>query len=84
MSLDRKPDVSRYIDSDQPLAGKCMSCGKSMGCLRMDAESESNGYGKTFHEPGVWTDLLSAECPNCGARVFVMGAEEFRKVVGGA
>ena len=74
-------EAPRYSDPDGPMAGRCMSCKTVMGCLRGDAESRAPKYGDTFPEPGTWSDLLSAECPHCGARVFVMAAEEFQRAL---
>lgn len=70
------PEPPRYSDPEELLAGKCMSCSTVVNCLRKDAVQR-----KDNHEPGTWSDLVSAECPKCGARVFVMTAVEFAKIV---
>ena len=72
---------TRYLDPEEPLAGKCMTCKTAVGCLRRDAESKAPTYGAIVQELGRWSDLLSTGCPQCGARVFLMSALEFRKVV---
>jgi len=72
-----KPEPPRYADLDEVLAGRCMTCKTTVSCLRRDAVP-----GSKQPELGTWADLLSAECPNCQARVFVMNAAEFAKVVG--
>jgi DNA-directed RNA polymerase subunit RPC12/RpoP len=79
--LTREPDTSRYNDIDEPMAGKCMTCKTIVSCLRSQAVARTPKYGEAFPEPGTWADLLSTECPNCKARVFVMNAKEFRAVV---
>lgn len=79
--LTHKPDSARYRDMDEPMAGKCMTCKHIVSCLRKDAVAVVSRYGDAFPEPGTWTDLLSTECPNCKARVFVMSAKEFKHVV---
>lgn len=76
--LKRDPPAPRYVDPEEPLAGKCMTCTTVVGCLRKDASGGPRPWGGTS-EPGAWKDLLSTECPNCKARVFVMAAEEFRR-----
>ena len=75
--LKRELPPSRYSDPEEPLAGKCMTCKTVVSCLRRDTARS----GKP--ELGVWGDLVSAECPSCGARVFVMPAAEFWKIVEG-
>ena len=66
-------------DPEEPLAGKCMTCKTVVACLRRDTDPKGERL-----ELGVWGDLVSAECPGCGARVFVMPAAEFWKIVGKA
>lgn len=73
--LKPTPQPPRYSDPEEPLAGKCASCGAVIQCLRMDARPPS---GKP--EPGVWGDLPCAECPACGAKTFLMPAADFRAV----
>lgn len=75
--LKPRPEPPRYSDPEEVLAGKCMTCRTVVSCLRMDARK-----GKET-ELGTWGDLLATGCPSCGARVFVMPAEEFRKIAGG-
>lgn len=79
------PEPPRYSDPEEPLAGKCMTCGTVVGCLRMDAKAGTDrsapGQWDNSGGLGSWSDLISAECPNCGARVFVMPAVEFQKVI---
>lgn len=71
----------RYTDPDEPLVGRCLTCGTVVTCLRRDARKGSGT------EPGAWGDLLGTECPGkaggkpCRARVFIMPAAEFRRVV---
>ena len=72
------PELPRYSDPEEPMAGKCMTCGTVVGCLRRDAVRK----GKAT-EPGTWGDLLSIGCPGCGARVFVMPAGDFHKIAAG-
>lgn len=79
--LQRRPEAPRYQNPDEPLAGKCLTCGKVVGCLRRDAIIESGGaFGGRSMAPGVWSDLPSTGCPDCGARVFVMPMAEFQKL----
>lgn len=72
---------SRYTDPDESLAGKCLTCGTIVGCLRRDAVSR-----RGVQDLGAWGDLLSTECPGtvkgklCGARVFLMSAVNFQKI----
>lgn len=72
------PEPPRYSDPEEELAGKCMTCLTVVGCLRRDAARPAKET-----ELGTWGDVLSTECPQCGARVFVMPAGEFRKVAVG-
>lgn len=78
--LKRDPVPPRYSDPEELLAGKCMTCGTVVSCLRRDAVKRADGK-----ELGAWGDLLSVECPghgrHCGARVFLMSATEFQRVV---
>lgn len=80
--LKREPSAPRYPDPEEPLVGRCMTCKTVVGCLRKDARgSGSTSFQGSLAEPGAWKDLLSAECPTCGARVFLMAAKEFERVV---
>lgn len=74
--LKREPPPSRYLNPDEPLAGKCMTCGTIVRCLRRDTD-----HGRKKPQLGTWDDLLSVECPGCRARVFVMLSTEFRETV---
>ena len=75
--LKREPVPPRYSDPDEPLAGKCASCKTVVSCFRRDARP---GSGK--QEFGNWNDLISTECPNCKAKVFLMPAVEFGNLRG--
>ena len=70
----RPPEPPRYSDPEEQLAGKCMTCGATVACLRRDARGPA-----ARPEPGAWLDVPSAPCPACGARVLVMPAPEFRR-----
>lgn len=71
---------SRYTDPEEALAGRCLTCGTVVSCLRKDAT-------KGAAELGAWGDLLSTECQGqigrklCRARVFLMSATELRATV---
>lgn len=74
----------RYLDPEEPLAGRCMTCKNVVMCLCRDVDASRRGVHRPWgvvYEPGTWADLLSVECPCCEARVFVMSAGEFEKVV---
>ena len=73
--LKRKPPEPRYLDPEEPLAGKCMTCQTIVSCVRREVALPT---GK--QELGTWGDLLSVECPKCKARVFVMKAAEFQEI----
>lgn len=71
----RTPEDTRYSDPEAVLAGKCLTCSTVVQCLRRDAVKQSKGM------LGTWSDLLSTECPECKARVFVMPVEALKKAV---
>lgn len=73
----KRPDAvpPRYSDPEELLMGSCMTCRAVVSCLRQDAARRTKNT-----EPGMWGDLISAECPSCKARVFVMSAHEFRLI----
>lgn len=64
----------RYADPEELLGGKCMTCKAVVQCCRADAVRQKGPVG-------VWADLLSVGCPECGARVFVMPAKDVQKLV---
>lgn len=76
------PPPKRYADPDEPLASKCMTCGTLVSCTLQDAQRSNGGlFAKKTNQLGAWADLVSAECPKCGARVFVMPAGDFKPLV---
>jgi len=75
--LIRKPPESRYLDPEERLAGKCMTCRTIVGCFRREAAPPGSAKGL-----GAWGDLWSTECAECKARVFLMPVLEFQKTVG--
>ena len=75
--LKRVPPFPRYTDPEEVLAGKCLTCKAVVSCLRRDARPPSNKPGGL----GTWDDLPCTGCPSCGAKVFLMSAQEFRKII---
>lgn len=74
--LKPRPPETRYQDPLEVLAGRCGTCSAVVECLRRDARGPD---GKV--NLGTWSDLVCMECPNCRARVFLMPAGEFRKLL---
>lgn len=73
--LNPAPVTPRYSDPDESLMGRCMTCKAVIRCVRSNAQAPSDKL-----QLGAWNDLLSAECPSCGARVFVMAEADFLKL----
>ena len=74
--LKQPQEQPRYPDMEEMMVGRCMSCKSVIRCPRREVRRQGQGIG-------VWSDLLGAECPKCGATVFVMAVEKFLTVSGG-
>lgn len=75
------PPPPRYRDPDEPLAGKCMTCGTIVSCTLQDTQLPRGQFAEKKDYIGAWVDLVSAECPKCGARTFVMPAKDAEPLI---
>ena len=61
-------------DPEEVLKGECKTCRHCFTRERWECEpagKRSKGVGGGF-DMGQWAELPSAECPQCGARVFML------------
>lgn len=73
-------------DPEALYSGKCWTCNTVIEVLGSEVVRTENPYGAE-PEPGVWHDLLRAECPVCrssslkgiGCTVHVMRREDFQR-----